>query len=94
MSSAKKQEFMDIVKTWTKCNPGLYKLYSMPDAGPLTLLHAIHILDRVLSIMLDMRFTRHEKPTTVLSFDGRRKVYTYRARESTKIMQSWRLTAP
>ena len=94
LSPAKKHEFIALIKTWNKCNPGLYKLYSMPDARPLTLLHAIHILDRVLSIMLDMHFTRNEKPIRQSRADNQRRVYTYRARESTKIMQSWRLTAP
>jgi len=83
LSIAKKQEFGGIVKAWLSCNTDLYKLYSMPGTGPLTMLHAIHIFDRVLETMFDMRFKRMEKTTSELTIDGRRRRYSYVGQEST-----------
>jgi len=89
LSPAKKQEFVAIVRTWLNCNPRMYHLYSMPGEGLLTMMKAIHILDRVLEIMFDMRFTTHEKSIRQPREDGRRRVYSYGARESSKIISPW-----
>ena len=83
LSIAKKQEFGGIVKAWLSCNTDLYKLYSMPGTGPLTMLHAIHIFDRVLETMFDMRFKRMEKPTFLSRAENQRRVYMYNGQEST-----------
>jgi len=83
LSIAKKQEFGGIVKAWLSCNPDLYNLYSMPGPGPLTMLHAIHILDRVLETMFDMGFKRMEKTTRASRKDGRRRICSYTGLEST-----------
>ena len=47
------------------------------------MLHAIHILDRVLETMFDMRFKRMDKPSRLSRVDGQRRVYMYVGQEST-----------
>jgi len=91
LSQAKKQDFITLYDLWHECNPKLYQIRDIPREGPLKIGRAIHIMDKMLEIMFDMRFTMRTNIRRLIIDGVQRTIHLYVARESTKFKMSWKV---
>ena len=91
LAPAKKQEFIALVNAWLRCNTRLYQIRNMPEDGPLKMVRVIHIMDKILETMFDIRFTRQENVIRFWEGLVQKSIYSYIARESTEFTMSWKV---